>query len=106
MNSVSDAAIEEQAGNEVHSAPKLPPVLRRMVPRKRWDEMKRREKAGTAGMGIVTLALTVWALWDIKRRPADQIRGKKRTWAMVSLIQPFGALIYFAFGRTKPRAED
>jgi hypothetical protein len=53
--------------------------------------------AGVADAGLVAAALA-----DIRRRPAGQIRGPKRLWAVAVLIQhPFGPLSYFAFGRRR-----
>lgn len=50
-------------------------------------------------LGMVQLALLISALRDIRRRPADQIRGSKRLWTMVSLINWVGPIAYFKFGR-------
>ena len=63
---------------------------------------------GPAGLLITASvgdgAVRVAALIDIKRRPASQIRGRKRVWAVaVALINSAGALpiSYFVFGRRR-----
>ena len=46
----------------------------------------------------VELSLTVTALVDLIRRPADQVRGDKRLWALGVLVQPVGPIAYLAWG--------
>jgi hypothetical protein len=45
------------------------------------------------------MALAAWALWDIRHRPADKIKGSKRWWTLAALVQPVGPIAYFVFGR-------
>jgi len=73
--------------------------VKRLVPRKRWEAMSPAEKAGNMLMASADFALVVWALVDLWHRPDEAIKGKKRTWVLASLIQPFGAVIYLLFGR-------
>jgi hypothetical protein len=69
--------------------------------RRSWKEMSPVQRVTNIVFAIVELALTGWALWDIRHRREEQINGKKRTWAMASLIQPFGPVVYFIFGRKR-----
>ena len=49
-------------------------------------------------------ALRVGALMDIKRRPASQMRGRKRVWAAaIALVSCVGVvpISYFVFGRRR-----
>jgi hypothetical protein len=71
----------------------------RMPRRKSWREMSPVQRGANIVLMIVEFVFTGWALWDIKHRSPDQIKGNKRTWMMASLIQPFGPLIYLVFGR-------
>lgn len=49
-----------------------------------------------------TLGLLTAALADIRRRPASQIRGSKRMWVALSLINwLLGPLAYFIIGRRR-----
>ena len=88
------------AGEKVSSnqAPQ-PTKTGRVWRRRTWKEMSPVQRVTNVVFGVVELILAGWALWDIRQRPAEQINGKKRTWLMASLIQPFGPLIYFIFGR-------
>ncbi len=88
--------------SETPSKPRFPRIFRRMVPRKRWADMSPAQRTGNVLMAVVETALVVLALLDLRRRPANEIRGSKRMWAMTAFIQPFGPVIYFIFGRKKP----
>jgi hypothetical protein len=51
------------------------------------------------------LGLLAVALFDIKRRPASQIRGSKGMWVALSLINwVIGPVAYFIFGRRRQRS--
>ena len=56
------------------------------------------QRAAVLIVGGVELALTVTALVDLIRRPADQVRGDKRLWALGVLVQPVGPIAYLAWG--------
>jgi hypothetical protein len=56
------------------------------------------QQAAVLIVGSVELALTVTALVDLVRRPAHQVRGAKRLWALGVLIQPVGPTAYLAWG--------
>lgn len=52
------------------------------------------------------VAIAAWQLWllaaaqrDIHRRPADQVRGSKALWRVLSLFNTVGPLAYFRWGR-------
>ncbi|HEY5286269.1 MAG TPA: hypothetical protein VIJ50_04110 [Solirubrobacteraceae bacterium] len=47
---------------------------------------------------LLSLGLVAAGERDIQRRPAEQIRGSKLLWRLVSL-NAFGALSYFRWGR-------
>ena len=69
-----------------------------MAAKRRWSEMSPGQRAGVLIVGSVELALTVTALVDLIRRPADQVRGDKRLWALGVLVQPVGPIAYLAWG--------
>ena len=46
----------------------------------------------------VQLSLLAAALTDLRRRPAEQVRGDKRLWALASFVNFVGPLSYFGFG--------
>ena len=77
-----------------------------LVQGRNWDELSPRGKVlmilrviVQIILGIAQLTLLVAALRDIRRRPADQIRGSKRLWTMISFVNWVGPIAYFKFGR-------
>src|SRR5436309_3055734 len=73
-------------------------IFRRAMPRKRWADMSPAQKARNMLVAAVEVTMVAFALADLRRRPASEIRGSKRIWAMTTFIQPFGPVIYFIFG--------
>ena len=69
--------------------------------RKTWRDLGDRQKMAVLVAGSVQISLLLTALLDIYRRPAQEIRGSKRMWAAVSLVNFVGPISYFAFGRRK-----
>jgi hypothetical protein len=74
--------------------------------RRRWSDLTDRQRrlilVGVAYEGILKIA----ALVDLKRRPADQVRGPKWAWATaVFFVNSVGAvpLAYFRYGRKTAR---
>jgi hypothetical protein len=49
--------------------------------------------------GDFDVVLLVATLIDIKRRPADQIKGSKRMWTALAFVNIAGPSAYLAFGR-------
>jgi hypothetical protein len=75
---------------------------------RRWNDLSE----GTRRLIIVTAVaesiLKGAALIDIKRRPADQIRGPKWLWVpVVAVVNSLGIvpISYFVFGRRRPPAQ-
>ena len=70
--------------------------------RRRWSDLTPRQRrlilVGVAYEGVLKIA----ALVDLKRRPADQVRGPKWLWATgIFFVNSVGAmpLAYFRYGR-------
>ena len=68
--------------------------------------MRPRQRRAMAVMAVVQIALLLSALRDIRRRPADEIRGPKLLWVLVSFINFIGPLSYFRFGRVGAGGQD
>ena len=69
---------------------------------RRWADLSDRERRWILFSSICDGVLKIAALVDIKRRPADQIRGSKTVWATaVVLVNSVGVvpLAYFVLGR-------
>jgi hypothetical protein len=60
--------------------------------------MSPRQQTAVLIVASVELSLTLTALVDLIRRPADQVRGDKRLWALGVLVQPVGPIAYLAWG--------
>lgn len=69
--------------------------------RRRFTDLSPRTRGAFVALGTVQVALNVAAQIDITRRPVGQVRGSKLGWRLVSLINIFGPLAYFRWGRTR-----
>jgi hypothetical protein len=76
-----------------------------LAARKRWSDLSERTRRLLITAAAADGILRVAALLDIKRRPASQIRGRKRMWAMVVAVVSSAGIVpisYFVFGRRRP----
>lgn len=64
-----------------------------------WKELSPKARALIIAAATLQIALISVAHADISRRPAEEIRGPKRMWRLISLINFVGPLTYFAAGR-------
>lgn len=72
---------------------------------KRWSELSPRARQLILFGGAVEGVLKIAALVDLARRPATELHGSKRRWALaIVLINSIGIvpLVYFFVGR-KPK---
>lgn len=72
-----------------------------MRARRTFKELSPRLQISIVLTTIIELTLMITALRDLRQRPAEQVKGSKKLWALVSLITMFGPLTYFIFGRRK-----
>lgn len=68
---------------------------------KKWAELSDRQRALLLVAAAAELSLKIAALIDIKRRPADRIRGPKALWRAAMAVNLLGPLSYFAIGRKR-----
>ena len=68
---------------------------------KRWSDLSPGARKAIIVVGIAEAALKAATAIDMKRRPADQIRGPKWAWAAGLVINSAGIIpiSYFVFGR-------
>jgi hypothetical protein len=52
-------------------------------------------------LAAIELAAKIAAARDIKRRADDEVRGSKLLWRMALLVNTFGPLSYFLWGRRR-----
>lgn len=70
--------------------------------RRRWSDLDPRLRQTLMLVGTVEAGLKIAALIDLARRPARQVRGSKRWWAVaIALMNSAGAvpIAYFLRGR-------
>ena len=67
--------------------------------RKRWRELSEAQQVAIVILSVVQLGLLIAALWDLRRRPAEQVNGSKWGWTLASFINYIGPIAYFTFGR-------
>ncbi|MGH3509121.1 MAG: hypothetical protein ACRDPI_02695 [Nocardioidaceae bacterium] len=74
-----------------------------MVQRK-WRELSPRTRRLIVIGAAIEAAIKAVALVDLKRRPADRVRGPKRAWGLaISFVNSFGVVpvAYFLLGRRR-----
>jgi hypothetical protein len=69
--------------------------------KKQWSDLSPQKRMTFSLIGLLQVALLVAALIDIRRRPAEQIKGSKKLWTLVAFINFVGPITYFVFGRKK-----
>ena len=67
--------------------------------KKRWSELTRNQQRVILGGAAVQLVLQAAMLRDLRRRPADELRGSKRWWTAAAFVNFIGPTAYFAVGR-------
>ena len=75
--------------------------------RKRWSDLSPRTRRLIVIVGAYEALLKLAALVDLARRPASEVRGPKRRWAIaIALINSLGLvpLSYFVAGRRRNAA--
>jgi Phospholipase_D-nuclease N-terminal len=75
-------------------------MTRRRNKKKSWSDLSPAQRSLTVIAGAIQISLLIAALADLRRRPADQVRGGKVMWAALSFVNFFGPLAYFKFGRS------
>lgn len=73
-----------------------------MSDKKQWKDLTPWQKMGGIFLGILQVSLLVAALVDIRRRPAEQIRGRKLWWTLAAFVNYVGPISYFLLGRKRP----
>lgn len=69
--------------------------------KKRWSDLSGGQRVAVVAGGVVQVSLLVRALWDLWRRPADQVNGSKLVWTAVCFVNFVGPLAYLRFGRRR-----
>ena len=76
-----------------------------MTAKQRWEQLTPGQRKALIAAAAVDGVLKVAALLDLRKRPADQIRGPKWLWATsLAIVGSAGILpaSYLLFGRRPP----
>ncbi|MBB2948194.1 hypothetical protein FB565_007977 [Actinoplanes lutulentus] len=70
---------------------------------RRWSDLSASQRRTIVVVGLVETALKTAMAVDLKRRPAEQVRGPKWVWATATLVNSAGVIpvAYFLFGRVR-----
>ena len=70
---------------------------------KRWNDLSERNRRILTVVAVAEAALKAWMLIDLRRRPAEEVKGSKRVWAASTIVNSAGLIpiAYFAFGRKR-----
>jgi hypothetical protein len=72
--------------------------------KQKWSDLSKRKRRLIVVAGVAEAGLKAAMLIDLRRRPADQIRGSKWLWTPLAFVNLVGPVLYFAVGR-RPQAE-
>jgi len=70
----------------------------------RWQGLPPAQRTGMMAVATVDIGLRIWALVDLAKRPASEVRGPKAAWALgLSVVSSAGILplAYLTAGRRR-----
>ena len=73
--------------------------------KRRWSDLSERDRRLIMVTGAADTVLKIAALVDLRRRPADEVRGSKKVWATVIVLANSAGvvpIVYFVLGRRRP----
>jgi hypothetical protein len=71
-------------------------------PREQWQQMTSAQRGGFIGVASLDVALRVWSLVDLAKRPAEDVHGPKWLWGVgLAVVNSAGMLpaTYLLWGR-------
>lgn len=66
---------------------------------RRWSDLSSSQRTAIIVLGAVQVTLQLAALWDLRKRHADEVRGPKVAWFAASFINFAGPIAYLRWGR-------
>ncbi len=75
--------------------------MKSMPKNKKWSELSTATRVRSILFGVIQVSLMVAALMDIRKRPAEQIKGSKKLWTALAFVNWIGPIAYFVIGRTR-----
>lgn len=70
--------------------------------RQRWNDLSPARRRLVVAVGVLDAGLRVWALVDLKKRPAEEVNGPKALWGLaLTVVSSAGMLptAYLLLGR-------
>ena len=67
----------------------------------KWSDLTPGQQNAIKILAVADLIAKIVMLIDIRRRPANLIRGPKRLWRAAAAVNTLGPLAYFTLGRRK-----
>jgi hypothetical protein len=70
----------------------------------RWNDLSPRTRRAIEVAGVIEGILKVLALIDLRRRPAAEVRGSKKSWALAIVVLNSAGVVpiaYFLKGRRR-----
>ncbi|MBX2998279.1 MAG: PLDc_N domain-containing protein [Caldilineaceae bacterium] len=77
-----------------------------MPKNKKWSELSTATRVRIILFGLIQVSLMIAALVDIRKRPAEQIKGSKKMWTALAFVNWIGPIAYFVIGRKRGVAAD
>jgi hypothetical protein len=90
-----------QIEQEHHPKTGVDAMTDQAITKKQWSDLSPQKQLTISVVGLLQVALLTAALIDIRRRPAQQIKGSKKLWTLVAFINFVGPITYFVFGRKR-----
>ena len=72
--------------------------------RRRWQDLSDNQRRMVVVGAVVQISLEMVALRDLRRRPAEQVRGPKWAWVPAMSVNFIGPIAYFLVGRRRGAA--
>lgn len=72
--------------------------------KKSWSDLTATQRRIVVVGGVVQVSLQAAALRDLRRRPADEVKGPRWLWVCASFINTAGPIAYFLLGRRRDRS--
>lgn len=69
--------------------------------RRSWHDLSGRQRTALKIAAVVQYALLAAALIDLRFRDPARVRGSKKVWAAVSMVNYVGPAAYFIWGRKR-----
>ena len=78
------------------------PGLPEQAKARRWSDLTDQQKRIVVVAIVVHAFIATFTLRDLRRRPAEAVRGPKLIWGVWAMLNTTGSITYWLFGRRQP----